>query len=85
MRLHETTAARLDYVVKERERVQKLIDINYKRETETYKKMFNPKSSVTEFVKQTSKGMDSLKFQTVEEKEFQKELEQIDKDVMAMI
>lgn len=31
-----------DFVLKERERVQKLIDINYKREQDTYKKMFNP-------------------------------------------
>jgi len=47
--------------------------------------MFNPKTSVSEFVKRTSKGMDALKFKTIEEKEFEKELEKIDKQVERML
>lgn len=74
-----------DFVVKEKDRVQDLIDINYKREQETYKKMFNPKTSVTEFVKRTSRGMDCLKFKSCEEKEFEEELERIDVEVKVML
>jgi hypothetical protein len=40
---------------------------------------------VSEFVKQTSRGMDSLKFQSVEEKEFQTELELINAEVKLML
>ena len=47
--------------------------------------MFDPKTSVSEFVKKTSKGMDSLKFKSVEEKEFERELKQIDKQVNRII
>lgn len=68
-----------NFVKKEKARVQNLIDVNYKREQDTYAKMFNPKTSVSDFVKRTSKGMDALKFKTIEEKEFEKELEKIDK------
>jgi len=32
LRMHDETSASLDFVVKEQERVQQLIDINYKRE-----------------------------------------------------
>jgi hypothetical protein len=35
---------------KEKVRVQQLIDVNYKRERETYAKMFSPKTSVSDFV-----------------------------------
>lgn len=70
---------------KEKERVQALIDINFKRERETYAKMFNPKTSVSEFVKKTSKGADFLKFKTSEEKEFEEELSRIDKEVEVMV
>ena len=75
----------VDYVIKEKDRVQNLIDINYKREQETYAKMFNPKTSITDFIKKTSKGMDSLKFKSSEEKEFEKELEKIEDQVAHMI
>lgn len=74
-----------DYVIKEKDRVQELIDVNYKREQDTYAKMFNPKSSVSEFVKRTAKGMDALKFKSYEEKEFEKELEEIDRAVAELI
>jgi len=40
--------------------------------------MFNPKTSVAEFVKKTSKGADFLKFKTTAEKEFEEELKKID-------
>lgn len=74
----DTNPHAVDYVVKEKDRVQDLIDINYKREQETYAKMFNPKTSITDFIKKTSKGMDNLKFKSSEEKEFEKELEKIE-------
>ena len=74
-----------NFVKKEKARVQNLIDVNFKREQDTYAKMFNPKTSVSEFVKRTSKGMDALKFKTIEEKEFEKELEKIDKQVERML
>lgn len=70
---------------KEKVRVQQLIDINYKREREIYAKMFNPKTSVSEFVKKTSKGADFLKFKTSEEKEFEEELKKIDEQVEEMV
>lgn len=41
---------RTDYVIKEKERLLKLIGINSKREKETYSKMFSPKVSVTDQV-----------------------------------
>jgi len=47
--------------------------------------MFNPKTSVSEFVKKTSKGMGSLKFKSQEEKEFEQELVEIDKQVREMV
>jgi hypothetical protein len=34
----------------ERDRVQKMIDINLSRERQTYAKMFNPKKSVADYV-----------------------------------
>jgi hypothetical protein len=70
---------------KEKVRVQQLIDINFKRERETYAKMFNPKTSVSEFVKKTSKGADFLKFKSSEEKEFEEELKKIDGLVEEMV
>lgn len=70
---------------KEKVRVQGLIDVNFKRERETYAKMFNPKTSVSEFVKKTSKGVDFLKFKSSEEKEFEEELKKIDLEVELMV
>jgi hypothetical protein len=35
-----------DYVVREKQRVQELIDVNFKRERETYSKMFKSRISV---------------------------------------
>jgi hypothetical protein len=74
-----------DYVIKEKDRVQELIDINYKREQETYSKMFSSKTSVAEFVAKSSQGTDALKFKSQEEKEFEKELERIDQEVAEMV
>lgn len=83
--LYQEQGGSYDYVLKEKDRVQELIDINCKREQETYSKMFNPKTSVTEFIKRTTKGMDALKFKTEDEKEFEKELERIDLEVADMV
>lgn len=83
--LYKVQGGNYDYVLKEKERVQRLIAINCKREQDTYSKMFNPKTSVTEFIKKTSKGMHALKFKTEEEKEFERELEQIDREVAEMV
>jgi uncharacterized protein (DUF2461 family) len=47
--------------------------------------MFNPKTSVSEFVKKTSKGQEFLKFKTSEEKEFEEELKKIDEEVEVMV
>lgn len=46
---------RTDYVVKEKERLQKLIGINSKREKETYSKMFNSRVSVSDQVQKQIK------------------------------
>jgi hypothetical protein len=46
--------------------------------------MFNPKTSVSEFVSKTSKGSDFLKFKSSEEKEFEIELKIIDDQVEVM-
>ena len=35
-----------DYVIREKDRVQKLIDVNYKREMETYSKMFESRKGI---------------------------------------
>ena len=45
--------------------------------------MFSSKSSVSDFVKQTSKSM--LTFKSVEEKEFENDLKAVDEEVDKMI
>lgn len=63
-----------------------MIDVNYARERETYAKMFNPKSSVSEFVKIASKkNKVPLHYKTSEEKEFDLMMETIDQEVEAMV
>jgi len=47
--------------------------------------MFNPMTSVSEFVAKTSKGSDFLKFKSSEEKEFEIELKNIDEQVEVMV
>ena len=43
---------RTEYVLKEKERLTKLIGVNSKRERATYSKMFNSKVSVADQVEQ---------------------------------
>lgn len=77
---------RIGHVKREKQRVQELIDVNYARERETYAKMFNPKSSVSEFVKiAAKKNKVPLHYKTSEEKEFDLMMEEIDKEVDAMV
>ena len=71
------------FVLKEKERVSSLISINLKREKDTYSKMFNSKSSVSDFVKKTSTSM--LAFKSAEEKEFEADLRAVDEEVDKMI
>ena len=59
--------------------------MNFKRERETYAKMFNPKTSVTDFVKKNTKDIDILKFKTSEEKEFEDELSKMEEEVEVMV
>ena len=66
----------------ERERVQKMIDINLARERKTYSKMFNPKKSVADYVKKKDeKESDKIVIKSSEEKELEAELEKIQKEV----
>lgn len=59
----------------ERERVQKMIDLNLSRERQTYSKMFNPKKSVADYVKKKDeKESDKIVIKSTEEKEFESEL-----------
>jgi len=61
-----------------------MIEVNYKREKDTYSKIFNSKISVTEQVaKAAPKPPPPTK--TTEEKEFEKEEEQIDNEVHLMV
>lgn len=71
---------KFNFVHKEKERVQKLIDVNYKRERQTYSKMFSSKKSVADYVKKNVKN-EPLKYKTTEEKDFEKEMAEIDKEV----
>jgi len=71
---------KFEFVKKEKSRVQGLIDVNYKRERQTYSKMFNSKKSVNDYVKKTVKA-EPIGYKTIEEKEFEKEMEEIDKEV----
>jgi hypothetical protein len=70
----------------ERERIQKMIEINLGRERKTYSKMFNPKKSVADFViKKDELESDKIVIRSSEDKEFDKELAVIEKEVEAMI
>ena len=73
-----------DYVLREKERVQELIDVNYKRERETYSKMFDKRASVTESIKNLAPTI-PLKEYSSEEKELQADLAKIDKEVEDMV
>lgn len=66
----------------ERDRVQKMIDINLARERKTYSKMFNPKKSVADYVKKKDeKESDKIVIKSSEEKELEAELDKIQKEV----
>ena len=75
---------RFKFVQKEKERVQKLIDVNYKRERQTYSKMFKSKKSVTDYVEKTVKK-EPKGYKTIEEKEFEAEMGEIDKEVQKLL
>jgi len=67
-----------DYVLREKDRVQELIDVNYKRERETYSKMFDSRSSITETIKNLAPNI-PLKDQTSEDKALQQDMDEIDR------
>ena len=70
----------------ERERIQKMIEVNLGRERKTYSKMFNPKKSVADFVqKKDEKESDKIVIKTSDEKEFDQEMAVIEKEVDGMI
>ena len=61
-----------------------MIEVNLGRERKTYSKMFNPKKSVADFVKKKDeRESDKIVIKTSEEKEFEKEMAVIDKEVEA--
>jgi len=66
-----------DYVLKEKDRVQELIDVNYKRERETYSKMFDSRTSVSDTIKNLAPNI-PLHDQSAEDKALQRDLEEID-------
>lgn len=47
---------RVDYVLKEKDRLAELIKLNSKRERDTYSKMFSPKVSVSDKIEQEVKA-----------------------------
>ena len=70
--------------MKERDRLQKLIGINSKRERDTYSKMFNSKVSVADQVEKQIKSNPAPKpIVSSEQKELDAELEEIRREVMA--
>ena len=59
-----------------------MIELNLGRERKTYSKMFNPKKSVADFVqKKDERDSDKIVIKTSEEKEFEKEMVVIEKEV----
>jgi tetratricopeptide (TPR) repeat protein len=50
IKIQEQKKGRLDFLAKEKTRVQTLIDVNYKREQETYKNMFSSKKGIVDVV-----------------------------------
>jgi len=73
---------KFEFVKKEKSRVQGLIDVNYKREKQTYSKMFSSKKSVTDYVRKTVMVKNEpMTYKTIEEKEFEEEMGVIDEEV----
>ena len=61
-------------------KLQNLIDINRKREKETYGKMFDGKNSISDYVSKKTYH-DPISYKTVEDREFEKEKQKIDDKV----
>jgi len=59
-------------VLKEMERLQRLVDVNRKRELNTYGNMFSKNASVSDYVAKKVKT-EPLNYKSVEDKEFDEE------------
>jgi tetratricopeptide (TPR) repeat protein len=57
---------------RELKKLQKLIDVNRKREKETYSKMFNSKKSISDYVEEKTLK-ETINYKSMEDKEFEKE------------
>lgn len=75
---------KVDFAEKEKQRVQNLIDVNYKREKETYLNMFSSKKGIHDYVEKTNAKI-PLNFKTEEDREWEKEEAVIDKQVREMV
>ena len=75
---------RTDYISKERERLLQLIQVNSKRERDTYSKMFTAKVSVAEEVQKQMKANPApQRVKSTEELELEGELSKLRKEVFA--
>ena len=65
-------------------KLEKLIDINRKREKDTYGKMFNTTKSISEYVEEkTSKQ--PINYKTLEDREYEKEKKKMDEKIKKML
>ena len=70
--------------LREQKKLQKLIDVNRKREKETYGKMFNSKKSISDYVEQKSLK-EPIGYKTMEDKEYEKEKIKMERKVKKMM
>lgn len=70
--------------LREQRKLQKLIDVNRKREKETYSKMFNSKKSISDYVEHKSLK-EPIAYKTMEDKEYEKEKIKMEKKVKKMM
>ena len=66
--------------ITEIKKLEKLIDINRKREKDTYGKMFNTSKSISDYVEEKA-SKQPISYKTMEDKEFEKESKKMDEKV----
>ena len=71
-------------MLKEKMRIEKLINVNFKREKETYGNMFKSRKGVNEYV-EANRAPDEPKYVTCEEQELKQQLAMFEDHVAKMI
>lgn len=75
----------IEFILKEKIRIQQLIEVNMKRESEAFSMIFSQRSSISDLMKRTTKGVDAFRLNSDQQKDLEEELLRMDKEVRIMI